>query len=46
LEQKAFGMLRDHPQVKSDRVGIIGLSFGSLVALSLAAESVIVKVSS
>ncbi|KAM4570217.1 peroxisomal succinyl-coenzyme A thioesterase-like [Odontesthes bonariensis] len=41
--EKAFEMLRDHPQVKSDRVGIIGLSFGSLVALSLAAESIIVK---
>uniref|UniRef100_A0A3Q2CF87 Uncharacterized protein n=1 Tax=Cyprinodon variegatus TaxID=28743 RepID=A0A3Q2CF87_CYPVA len=32
----AFQLLQDHPQVVSDRVGIIGLSFGSYLALRIA----------
>ncbi|CAJ1051715.1 bile acid-CoA:amino acid N-acyltransferase-like isoform X3 [Xyrichtys novacula] len=32
----AFQLLRDHPQVCADRVGIIGLSFGVYITLQLA----------
>ncbi|XP_041833104.1 peroxisomal succinyl-coenzyme A thioesterase-like [Melanotaenia boesemani] len=41
--EMAFDILKNHPQVMSDRVGIIGLSFGSLVALYMATESIHVK---
>ncbi|KAM9813910.1 peroxisomal succinyl-coenzyme A thioesterase-like [Neosynchiropus ocellatus] len=34
----AFGLLQDHPQVCSDRVGIIGLSFGVYLMLRLAIQ--------
>ncbi|XP_061571282.1 acyl-coenzyme A thioesterase 5-like isoform X2 [Cololabis saira] len=39
----AFNILKEHPQVMSDRVGIIGLCLGSLIALSLAAYSTNIK---
>ncbi|XP_061571285.1 peroxisomal succinyl-coenzyme A thioesterase-like [Cololabis saira] len=39
----AFDILKEHPQVLSDRVGIIGLCLGSLIALSLAAYSTNIK---
>ncbi|KAF3859361.1 hypothetical protein F7725_021760 [Dissostichus mawsoni] len=35
----AFNIVRDHPQVMSDRVGLFGLSLGSIVSISLAAWS-------
>ncbi|KAG7238288.1 hypothetical protein INR49_030999 [Caranx melampygus] len=35
----AFDLLRDHPQVYADRVGIIGLSFGVYLTLSIAIET-------
>ncbi|XP_041638629.1 bile acid-CoA:amino acid N-acyltransferase-like isoform X2 [Cheilinus undulatus] len=34
----AFQLLKDHPQVCADRVGIIGLSFGVFLALRIAAD--------
>ncbi|XP_024148106.1 acyl-coenzyme A thioesterase 1 [Oryzias melastigma] len=41
--ETAFEIIRAHPQVAPDRVGIIGLCFGTLVALSLAAEYPMIK---
>ncbi|XP_076731798.1 acyl-coenzyme A thioesterase 1 isoform X1 [Maylandia zebra] len=41
--ETAFNIIKDHPQVMSDRVGIFGLSLGSLVAVTLAAYSTIIK---
>ncbi|KAM9334895.1 peroxisomal succinyl-coenzyme A thioesterase-like [Symphorus nematophorus] len=41
--ETAFNILKDHPQVIPDKVGIFGLSLGSLVAVCLAAESTVVK---
>ncbi|KAM6895755.1 peroxisomal succinyl-coenzyme A thioesterase-like [Xenentodon cancila] len=41
--ETAFDILKEHPQVMSDRVGIIGLCLGSLVTLSLAAYSTNIK---
>ncbi|CAG5926774.1 unnamed protein product, partial [Menidia menidia] len=41
--EAAFDIVKAHPLVRADRVGIIGLSFGSIVALSLAAESICAK---
>uniref|UniRef100_A0A3B3TUJ1 Bile acid-CoA:amino acid N-acyltransferase-like n=1 Tax=Poecilia latipinna TaxID=48699 RepID=A0A3B3TUJ1_9TELE len=35
LPQAAFLLLQDHPQVVSDRVGIIGLSFGCYLTLRI-----------
>ncbi|XP_076015848.1 bile acid-CoA:amino acid N-acyltransferase-like [Genypterus blacodes] len=37
--ERAFNILTEHPQVMADRVGVCGLSFGTTVALSLAAYS-------
>ncbi|XP_061544888.1 peroxisomal succinyl-coenzyme A thioesterase-like [Phycodurus eques] len=34
--KKAFKILRDHPQVCGDRIGIIGLSYGVYMALRMA----------
>uniref|UniRef100_A0A3P9HA96 Acyl-CoA thioesterase 15 n=1 Tax=Oryzias latipes TaxID=8090 RepID=A0A3P9HA96_ORYLA len=42
--ETAFEIIRSHPQVIPDRVGIIGLCFGTLVTLSLAAECPTIKV--
>ncbi|XP_053199983.1 bile acid-CoA:amino acid N-acyltransferase-like [Scomber japonicus] len=41
--ETAFDIVKDHPQVIPDRVGIFGLSLGSIIALKLAAESTLVK---
>ncbi|XP_076578506.1 peroxisomal succinyl-coenzyme A thioesterase-like [Chaetodon auriga] len=41
--EKAFAILKGHPQVIPDRVGIFGLSFGSILAIFFAAESATVK---
>uniref|UniRef100_A0A3P9H9W5 Acyl-CoA thioesterase 16 n=1 Tax=Oryzias latipes TaxID=8090 RepID=A0A3P9H9W5_ORYLA len=41
--QTAFEIIRSHPQVIPDRVGIIGLSYGTLMTLSLAAECPTIK---
>jgi len=43
--QTAFEIIQDHPQVISDRVGILGLSFGTMVTLMVATSSKVVKVS-
>uniref|UniRef100_A0A8C5HQJ7 Acyl-coenzyme A thioesterase 4-like n=1 Tax=Gouania willdenowi TaxID=441366 RepID=A0A8C5HQJ7_GOUWI len=39
--ETAFNIIKDHPQVNPDRVGIFGLSLGSAVTLNLATESAI-----
>lgn len=44
LLQKAIQVLEKHPQVVSDSIGMIGLSFGTSVAFKLAAYSQVVKV--
>ncbi|XP_056223405.1 peroxisomal succinyl-coenzyme A thioesterase-like isoform X2 [Seriola aureovittata] len=41
--ETAFNILRDHPQVMPDRVGLFGLSLGSLVSLYLATASTAIK---
>uniref|UniRef100_A0A7N6A6J1 Acyl-CoA thioesterase 16 n=1 Tax=Anabas testudineus TaxID=64144 RepID=A0A7N6A6J1_ANATE len=37
--EKAFDVLKNHPQVIPDRVGVLGLSLGSIVIFYLMAES-------
>uniref|UniRef100_A0A671X5V1 Acyl-CoA thioesterase 18 n=1 Tax=Sparus aurata TaxID=8175 RepID=A0A671X5V1_SPAAU len=41
--ETAFNIIKEHPQVIPDRVGMFGLSLGSLVTMHVAAESTIVK---
>ncbi|XP_044041242.1 peroxisomal succinyl-coenzyme A thioesterase-like isoform X2 [Siniperca chuatsi] len=41
--ETAFSIVKDHPQVIPDKVGIFGLSLGSIVTIYLAAESTIIK---
>lgn len=41
--EKAFNIVKDHPQVIPDKVGIFGLSLGSIVTILLAAESSVIK---
>ncbi|XP_061839565.1 peroxisomal succinyl-coenzyme A thioesterase-like [Nerophis lumbriciformis] len=41
--EKAFEMVRQHPAVIPDKVGILGLSLGTTVAMYLASESTVVK---
>uniref|UniRef100_H2MS63 Acyl-CoA thioesterase 16 n=1 Tax=Oryzias latipes TaxID=8090 RepID=H2MS63_ORYLA len=41
--ETAFEIIRSHPQAVPDRVGIIGLSYGTLMTLSLAAECPTIK---
>ena len=43
--QTAFNIIKEHPVVIKDRVGLFGLSFGTSVALSIAAHSEFVSVS-
>ncbi|XP_056281193.1 peroxisomal succinyl-coenzyme A thioesterase-like isoform X2 [Pseudoliparis swirei] len=41
--ETAFNIVSGHPQVIPDRVGIFGLSLGSLMAIYLAAESSVIE---
>uniref|UniRef100_A0A8C2ZME6 Acyl-CoA thioesterase 14 n=1 Tax=Cyclopterus lumpus TaxID=8103 RepID=A0A8C2ZME6_CYCLU len=41
--ETAFNIVREHPQVIPDRVGLFGLSLGSLMASYLAAESSVIE---
>ncbi|XP_051805779.1 acyl-coenzyme A thioesterase 1-like [Acanthochromis polyacanthus] len=41
--ETAFNFIKDHPQVVADRIGVVGLCIGSLLALYLAADSTVVK---
>ncbi|KAM8739952.1 peroxisomal succinyl-coenzyme A thioesterase-like isoform 2-T3 [Acanthopagrus schlegelii] len=41
--ETAFNIIQEHPQVIPDRVGILGLSLGSLVTMHIAVESSVVK---
>ncbi|XP_035852228.1 peroxisomal succinyl-coenzyme A thioesterase-like isoform X2 [Sander lucioperca] len=41
--ETAFNIVKDHPQVMPDKVGIFGLSLGAILTLLLAAESSIIK---
>uniref|UniRef100_A0A3B5A864 BAAT/Acyl-CoA thioester hydrolase C-terminal domain-containing protein n=1 Tax=Stegastes partitus TaxID=144197 RepID=A0A3B5A864_9TELE len=41
--ETAFNIIKDHPQVIEDRVGVFGISLGSLLALYLATKSTVVK---
>ncbi|XP_007575225.1 acyl-coenzyme A thioesterase 1-like [Poecilia formosa] len=41
--EKAYHVLKDHPQVIPDRVGIISLCLGTIVTLSLVVESAEIK---
>uniref|UniRef100_I3JUE4 Acyl-CoA thioesterase 15 n=1 Tax=Oreochromis niloticus TaxID=8128 RepID=I3JUE4_ORENI len=41
--ETAFNIIRNHPQVIPDRVGILGSSLGSMVAFNLTAYSTIIK---
>ncbi|XP_026001974.1 acyl-coenzyme A thioesterase 4-like isoform X2 [Astatotilapia calliptera] len=41
--ETAFNIIRNHPQVIPDRVGILGISLGSTVAFNLTAYSTIIK---
>ncbi|XP_036376192.1 peroxisomal succinyl-coenzyme A thioesterase-like isoform X1 [Megalops cyprinoides] len=41
--ETAFAILRDYPQVCSDRVAILGLSFGTTVALTMAVCSPLIE---
>uniref|UniRef100_W5NGJ7 Acyl-coenzyme A thioesterase 1-like n=2 Tax=Lepisosteus oculatus TaxID=7918 RepID=W5NGJ7_LEPOC len=40
--EAAFTFLKEHPQVASDRVALLGLSFGTSVALGMAAYSTVI----
>ncbi|XP_035763865.1 uncharacterized protein LOC118454194 [Neolamprologus brichardi] len=44
LTSTAFNIIRNHPQVIPDRVGILGISLGAVVAFDLTACSTIIKV--
>ncbi|XP_067437482.1 peroxisomal succinyl-coenzyme A thioesterase-like [Thunnus thynnus] len=41
--EAAFNIVKDHPQVIPDRVGIFGISLGATFTMYLAAESTIIK---
>nr|XP_020512032.1 bile acid-CoA:amino acid N-acyltransferase-like [Labrus bergylta] len=41
--ETAFNIIKDHPQVIPDKVGILGLSLGTILAFYLAAESTKIK---
>lgn len=45
LSQNAFRLLQDYPLVASDKIALLGTSFGASVTLSLAVFSETVKVS-
>ncbi|XP_034019148.1 bile acid-CoA:amino acid N-acyltransferase-like isoform X2 [Thalassophryne amazonica] len=44
LFESAFNVIKDHPKVIQDRVGIFGLSLGAVVTLNLAALSTVINV--
>lgn len=44
LLQKAIQVLEKHPQIASDSIAMVGLSFGTSVAFKMAAYSEVVKV--
>lgn len=44
--QNAYSVFKDHPQVISDKIGLLSLSLGSIVTIFLLAESAVVKASS
>ncbi|KAM7378514.1 hypothetical protein PAMA_013424 [Pampus argenteus] len=41
--EAAFNIVKDHPLVIRDKVGMFGLSLGSIVTMYLAAESTVIK---
>lgn len=41
--ETAFNIVKDHPRVIPDKVGIVGLSLGATVAFHLACESEVIK---
>ncbi|XP_068162713.1 peroxisomal succinyl-coenzyme A thioesterase-like isoform X2 [Antennarius striatus] len=41
--EAAFNILKDHPQVRPDRIGIFGICLGSSVAMHMVTRSTIVK---
>ncbi|XP_020781911.1 bile acid-CoA:amino acid N-acyltransferase-like [Boleophthalmus pectinirostris] len=41
--ETAFNIVKDHPRVIPDKIGIVGLSFGATMALHLASESNAIK---
>ncbi|KAA8580354.1 hypothetical protein FQN60_005889 [Etheostoma spectabile] len=41
--ETAFNIVKDHPQVMPDKVGIFGLSLGAMVTVLLAAKSNVIK---
>nr|XP_020512027.1 acyl-coenzyme A thioesterase 4-like [Labrus bergylta]XP_020512028.1 acyl-coenzyme A thioesterase 4-like [Labrus bergylta]XP_029137583.1 acyl-coenzyme A thioesterase 4-like [Labrus bergylta]XP_029137584.1 acyl-coenzyme A thioesterase 4-like [Labrus bergylta] len=41
--ETAFNIIKDHPQVIPDKVGILGLSLGTMLAFNLVAESTKIK---
>ncbi|XP_070848319.1 peroxisomal succinyl-coenzyme A thioesterase-like isoform X1 [Chaetodon trifascialis] len=41
--EAAFSILKDHPQVIPERVGIFGLSLGSILTIFFTAESAVIK---
>ncbi|XP_038595246.1 peroxisomal succinyl-coenzyme A thioesterase-like [Micropterus salmoides] len=43
LFETAFCILKDHPQVIPEKIGLLGLSLGSTVTMYLAAESTVIK---
>ncbi|XP_034019149.1 peroxisomal succinyl-coenzyme A thioesterase-like isoform X3 [Thalassophryne amazonica] len=43
LFESAFNVIKDHPKVIQDRVGIFGLSLGAVVTLNLAALSTVIN---
>ncbi|KAK1168960.1 peroxisomal succinyl-coenzyme A thioesterase-like [Acipenser oxyrinchus oxyrinchus] len=45
LDQTAFNIMKNHPMVASERVGLFGLSFGTSVALAMAGNSTTISVS-
>lgn len=44
LLQKAFKVMEKHPQVAGDSIAVVGLSFGTSIALKMAAYSQVAKV--
>lgn len=45
FSQTAYNILKTHPQVNPDKIGLFGLSLGSIVSIQMAAESLVIKAS-